>query len=125
MEKRLKVKPPDLIVENRSLPEVAALLHRSRLYLGNDSGITHLAAAVGCPVVALFGPSDLIKWAPRGERVRVIDHRTRCAPCHGTSDREPSCHRECITETGIDEVMEAVHALMPSRFNHNEQPLLK
>jgi ADP-heptose:LPS heptosyltransferase len=42
------------------------------LYIGNDSGITHLAAAVGTPVLALFGPaSDPAVWVPRGEHVRV------------------------------------------------------
>lgn len=41
-------------------------------YLGNDSGVTHLAAALGLPVVALFGPTDPAVWAPRGPRVRVL-----------------------------------------------------
>ncbi|MBZ5727910.1 MAG: glycosyltransferase family 9 protein [Acidobacteriia bacterium] len=53
------------------LYELACWLARARLYLGNDSGITHLAAAVGTPVLALFGPSDPAVWSPRGEHVRV------------------------------------------------------
>ena len=54
------------------LYELACWLARARLYIGNDSGITHLAAAVGTPVLALFGPaSDPAVWAPRGEHVRV------------------------------------------------------
>jgi ADP-heptose:LPS heptosyltransferase len=51
--------------------ELARWLARARLYVGNDSGITHLAAAVGTPVLALFGASDPRVWAPRGENVRV------------------------------------------------------
>ena len=51
--------------------ELARWLARARLYVGNDSGITHLAAAVGTPVLALFGASDPQVWAPRGENVRV------------------------------------------------------
>ena len=52
--------------------DLACWLARARLYIGNDSGITHLAAAVGTPVLALFGPaSDPAVWAPRGENVRV------------------------------------------------------
>ena len=51
--------------------ELARWLARARLYVGNDSGITHLAAAVGTPVLALFGASDPRIWAPRGENVRV------------------------------------------------------
>ena len=53
------------------LYELACWLGRARLYVGNDSGITHLAAAAGAPVLALFGPTDPLVWAPRGPRVRV------------------------------------------------------
>ncbi|MGA2977403.1 MAG: glycosyltransferase family 9 protein [Spirochaetia bacterium] len=55
-----------------SLPVLAALLARSKVYIGNDSGVTHLAAAAGCPTIALFGASDPRVWAPRGSVVRVI-----------------------------------------------------
>jgi heptosyltransferase-3 len=55
-----------------NLYELAGWLANARVYIGNDSGITHLAAAVGAPVVAIFGPTDPIVWAPRGERVSVI-----------------------------------------------------
>lgn len=53
------------------LYELAHWLARAQLYIGNDSGITHLAAAVGTPVLALFGPTDPEVWAPRGEHVTV------------------------------------------------------
>jgi ADP-heptose:LPS heptosyltransferase len=54
------------------LYELACFLAKARLYVGNDSGVTHLAAAAGAPVVALFGPTDPAVWGPRGPRVRVI-----------------------------------------------------
>jgi Glycosyltransferase family 9 (heptosyltransferase) len=54
-----------------SLVDLAAHLAASRLYFGNDSGITHLAAAVGCPCVAIFGPTEPSVWAPRGGHVTV------------------------------------------------------
>jgi hypothetical protein len=54
------------------LYDLACWLATARVYIGNDSGITHLAAAVGTPVVALFGPTDPRIWAPRGPRVQVI-----------------------------------------------------
>jgi hypothetical protein len=53
------------------LYELACWLAKARMYIGNDSGITHLAAAVGTPVLALFGPTDPEVWAPRGNNVRV------------------------------------------------------
>ena len=52
-----------------SLVDLAAHLAAARSYIGNDSGITHLAEAVGCPAIALFGPTNPEVWAPRGCRV--------------------------------------------------------
>jgi heptosyltransferase-3 len=54
------------------LYQLACWLASANLYVGNDSGITHLAAAVGTPVVALFGPTDPAVWAPRGAQVVII-----------------------------------------------------
>jgi len=59
-------------VRFENLYEVACWLAGARLYIGNDSGITHLAAAAGTPVLALFGPTEARVWAPRGERVQVL-----------------------------------------------------
>jgi len=59
-------------LENLSLPEVAEELRRCRLFLGNDSGITHIAAYWGTPTVALFGPTDPEIWGPVGRRVKVL-----------------------------------------------------
>ena len=54
---------------------LACWLRSARLYIGNDSGITHLSAAVGTPVIALFAPTDPAIWAPRGEHVSVVATR--------------------------------------------------
>lgn len=54
------------------LVAVAALLSHADLYLGNDSGVTHLAAAVGAPVLALFGPTDRSVWGPQGAETAVL-----------------------------------------------------
>ncbi len=56
------------------------VLANTALYVGNDSGITHLAASVGCPTLALFGPTDPRIWAPRGPQVRVIQGRPWPSP---------------------------------------------
>ncbi len=60
------------VVQDLELPALAALLSLCDLYVGNDSGATHLAAAMGTPVVAVFGPTDPEVWAPRGDHVRVF-----------------------------------------------------
>lgn len=54
------------------LPVVAARLAAAAVFVGNDSGTTHLAAMLGAPTVALFGPTDPAVWAPTGPRVRVL-----------------------------------------------------
>jgi heptosyltransferase-3 len=51
------------------LYDLACWIARARVYIGNDSGISHLAAAVGTPTIVLFGPTDPAVWAPRGSRV--------------------------------------------------------
>ncbi|MFL6417248.1 MAG: glycosyltransferase family 9 protein [Bryobacteraceae bacterium] len=57
-----------------NLPDLANWIRAARLYVGNDSGITHLAAATGVKTLALFGPTDPVVWAPRGESVMVLRH---------------------------------------------------
>jgi heptosyltransferase-2 len=61
--------------------ELAALLSRGRVVVANDSGPMHLAAAVGTPVVALFGPTDPGRTGPTGSRSRVLDLYVFCSPC--------------------------------------------
>jgi ADP-heptose:LPS heptosyltransferase len=60
------------VANDLPLPELAAALARCRLFLGHDSGVSHLAAAVGTPCVLLFGPTDPAMWAPPGDHVRVL-----------------------------------------------------
>ena len=63
---------PPVVARALPLPVLAGVLARCRAYLGNDSGVTHLAAASGAPTVALFGPTDPRVWGARGERVRIV-----------------------------------------------------
>jgi heptosyltransferase III len=55
-----------------SLVQIAQRLASTRQYVGNDSGITHLAALCGCKTVAIFGPTNPIVWAPRGPNVHIV-----------------------------------------------------
>lgn len=65
------------LVHGRSLLEIARMLCGCVAYVGNDSGITHLAAALDLPVVALFGPTRSDLWGPRGPSVRVLTSEDR------------------------------------------------
>ena len=64
------VKP--LIAENWPLLPTVALIAQATVFIGHDSGLTHLAAALGRPTVAIFGPTDPEIWGPRGEQVTVV-----------------------------------------------------
>lgn len=64
-----------------TIPELAAVMERASLWVGNDSGPMHLAAAVGCPTMSLWGPTEPGKWAPRGEKHRHIRRIERCPGC--------------------------------------------
>jgi ADP-heptose:LPS heptosyltransferase len=57
---------------NASLPDLCQALNGCKIFVGHDTGVTHLAAAVGTPTVALFGPTDAELWAPLGDHVRVV-----------------------------------------------------
>lgn len=73
VETALRRNAPDVaLATGLPLLDTARLLSACAAYVGNDSGITHLAAALGVPTVALFGPSDADRWAPRGDHVRVL-----------------------------------------------------
>ncbi|CAN5656507.1 N/A [soil metagenome] len=61
-----------VFAENVPLPELAAVLEQCALFLGHDSGISHIAAAVGTPCVLLFGPTEPTVWAPAHPHVQVL-----------------------------------------------------
>ncbi len=60
------------VIDGRPLPEVAALLGKCSLFLGHDSGISHIAAAVGTRAILLFGPTDPAVWGPRNPQVVIV-----------------------------------------------------
>jgi len=63
---------PNACLKDLSLTDVAEEVRRCRVFIGNDSGITHLAAYWGTPTIALFGPTDPGIWGPRGRRVKLL-----------------------------------------------------
>lgn len=96
-----------------SLYETAKILASSKLLISSDSGIMHLAVAVGTPVVALFGPGIESKWAPRDGVSIVINRRLPCSPCtrYGYTIACPRNAR-CIMEIGVDDVIEAANKIL-------------
>lgn len=98
------------VLQDLPLSRLAAFLAEFQLVVGNDSGVTHLAAALQGPaVVALFGPSDPKIWAPPGDRTTIMASPLPCAPC--TRGREILCPEPvCLSSLPVAEVLAAVES---------------
>jgi heptosyltransferase II len=84
-----------------TLADLVGVLRELRLLLTNDSGPMHLAAALGTPLVAVFGSTDWTETAPVSERARVVREETECAPC---KLRECPIDHRCMARVAVDRV---------------------
>jgi len=99
-----------------TLRQMAALIKKCRVFVSNDTGPMHIAAAVGIPVIALFGSSCPHRFGPVSESSFIIQKEMDCNPCHGSihKDRCSSCiykKPECMVEISVNEVIRAVTEL--------------
>ncbi|HKW34249.1 MAG TPA: lipopolysaccharide heptosyltransferase II [Candidatus Acidoferrum sp.] len=74
-------RPPIDLTEKTSIADLPALLSQCHLFIGNDSGAMHVAAGVGLPVVAVFGPTDPYGTAPATPRCTIVQQKPYCSPC--------------------------------------------
>jgi lipopolysaccharide heptosyltransferase II len=99
-----------------SIPLLAALLRLCRLFVGNDSGVMHLASAVGTPVVAIFGPSNPAAWGPWGPTHEVVRIDLECSPCiyrgFQLGKIEGCENPRCIEEISPEMVLAAAERLL-------------
>ncbi len=93
-----------IIVHNLPLLKLAALLKNCVAYLGNDSGITHLAACLGLPTLSIFGSTDPQVWGPQGEAVQIFYTPRHCSPCW--PNIPDNCLRPCLYEIEIKNIVE-------------------
>ena len=102
------------------LLQTAAILQRSQYAVVNDSGLLHVAEAVGCPVVALFGPtSPRFGYAPQLPSSRLLYEPPPCSPCSKNGSRP--CHRpthECMLQIATAEVLAATVQLTEYEQQH-------
>jgi ADP-heptose:LPS heptosyltransferase len=95
-----------------SLPEVTALASRSKLFVGNDSGIAHMAAAVGTPAVVIFGSSNRAHWSPwNSAPAEVVFEEMPCQPCPGYSCEQFN-QPECILRVPVTRVLGAIERVV-------------
>ncbi len=96
----------NVIKAKLNLREFMALVAKMDLFICNDSGVMHIASGVNIPVVAIFGPGELSKFSPYGDKHRVIINKNiQCRPCFDNCRyKEPFC----ITDTSVDKVLKCV-----------------
>lgn len=97
-----------LIATNLKLGHLSALIASCDLFIGNDSGPMHMAAALGVPVVAFFGPSDPAIWGPVADQAKVIRNAPlmECQPCDQKSCPHAGAH--CMTKIKLAEAKRAI-----------------
>ena len=100
------------LVGKLSLCEMAALASQCQVFIGCDTGPSHLAAACGTPVVSLFSAANEVEvWKPRGDQVKVLTRHPECSPC-----RSHECKRTdgyfCMREIKVEEVVAAVKEIL-------------
>lgn len=104
---------PAVLAGRTTLLSYAAMLKRCALFVGNDNGPMHMAAALGTPVVGLFGPSDPAEWGPRGGPAEVLYKGLDCRRCF-----HPTCTRgeqSCMKQISVDEVVAAAQRMLAVR----------
>ena len=95
-----------------TLPELAAVTRLARAFVGVDSAPMHIAAAMGTPTVALFGPSGETQWGPWGVAARVIaSDRHPCRPC-GLDGCGGSKVSDCLVTLPVDRVYDGLDSLL-------------
>ncbi len=104
-------KKPLNLAGQTGLKELAYLYSRCNALVTTDTGPMHIAAAMGCPVVALFGPTSPRRTGPYGEGHKVIRADIDCSPC-----LKKTCdHMTCMKEIKVDRVFDAVKDLIQNR----------
>ena len=101
------------------LNELLGRLKTAAGFIGNDSGVTHLAALMNIPTVAVFGPSDPKRWHPVGQAVEIVRPDLDCSPCFET---EPALCKtpDCLDLTSPEQVLKAFSRVL--RLSSGEKP---
>jgi heptosyltransferase-3 len=123
------------LVGRVTLPALGYLLSRAALYVGTDTAVSHMAAAVGAPSVVLFGPSNPVKWGPwpkdfppttqspwrrqgsqRQGNVFLLQGEGDCVPCLGEGcDRHIHSLSDCLQRLSVNRVLQAVETMLAER----------
>ena len=123
------------LIDRVTLPALGCLLSRAALYVGTDTAVSHMAAAVGVPSVVLFGPSNPVKWGPwpkdfsstaqspwrkqgsqRQGNVLLLQGEGECVPCLAEGcDRHVNSLSDCLQRLSVHRVIQAADAMLRER----------
>lgn len=109
------------LINKTSVREAAIVLKRCNLFIGNDSGLVHLALAVGTPTVALFGPLDPFKLIENKELFYPLRSKAECCGCwsEGRMKYPDVCPKgipDCMEAIRVDDVIETIEKVMLSKY---------
>jgi len=122
-----------------TLAQMTHIIEQARLFIGPDTGITHLAAATGTPVIALYGPTNPVKWAPwpahfsrpqnpfaktgnqQVNNVFLIQGKADCVPCQQEGcDRHRQSHSRCLDTLSARPVIETIEKILAVSEQHGK-----
>ena len=93
------------------LTALVELLQSAGGFVGNDSGVSHLAAFLGVPSVVIFGPADPVRWRPLGHQVEIVRPELDCRPCFEI-EPENCAEPACLADASVESVLKAFHRLV-------------
>ncbi|MDD5581408.1 MAG: putative lipopolysaccharide heptosyltransferase III [Methylobacter sp.] len=118
-----------------SLAQLANIIAQAKLFIGPDTGITHLAAATGIPVIAIYGPTNPVKWAPwpsgfhkninpfnktgcqQVNNISLIQGKADCVPCHLEGcDRHQQSRSQCLETLSSDQIIKVIAQVLPTNL---------
>ena len=100
---------PIVLTGKTTLDQITAVLSKVDLVVTNDTGPAHIAAALGCPTIVIFGPTNPLTTRPFSFKAEILRHPPDCAPC---MLRDCPIDHRCMTAITVDEVFEHSHVLL-------------
>jgi ADP-heptose:LPS heptosyltransferase len=113
----IQISPDCLDATDLSFGDMASVLRRCNLFIGNDSAPHHIAASMGIPSIGIFGPTDPNQWAPLDQNSSVVIKPVECHPCF-IDETFPKCsHIRCLTSVTVDVVWQQLELTLPHEKN--------
>jgi len=105
-----------IVIQNNSIREVASIISHMNAFISNDSGLMHLAASLGVPVVAIFGPTNPAWVSPWGVKHKIVRTELPCTPCFYYSPKPLKCNSnldfQCLKDIEVNMVKDALFELL-------------